>query len=92
LAWGKWSRRLRRRHLDRAGPGELLARAYQDLEQLSFVKAAFYFNLRDYLPGLANPDPSCFAHYGLETTYFKRKPAGVVFASAAAAARAPAGG
>lgn len=69
-----------------------LREAYQDLEQLSFVKAAFYFNLRDYLPGLANPDPSCFAHFGLETTYFKRKPAGLVFANAAAAAAAAARG
>jgi len=57
--------------------------AYQDLEQLPFVKAAFYFNLRDYLTGVANPDPTCFAHYGLETTYFQLKPAVRAFKAAA---------
>ena len=60
-----------------------LNEAYQDLGQLTFVKAAFYFNLRDYLTGVANPDPTCFAHYGLMTTSFKLKPAGRVFKAAA---------
>jgi polysaccharide biosynthesis protein PslG len=47
--------------------------------QLSFVKAAFWFNLRDYAPGVANPDPECFAHYGLLNTNFSPKPAGLAF-------------
>ena len=44
-----------------------VAQAYQALESpaLSFVQAAFWFNQRDYQPGMANPDPAFFAHYGL---------------------------
>jgi hypothetical protein len=61
-----------------------LREAYADIEQLSFIKAAFWFNLRDYQPGAANPDPPCFGHYGLETTRFALKPAGRAFKAVAA--------
>jgi polysaccharide biosynthesis protein PslG len=54
--------------------------------QLSFVKAAFWFNLRDYATGVANPDPACFAHYGLLNTNFSPKPAGLAFEQLAKAA------
>lgn len=58
-----------------------VAQAYQALEgpQLSFVQAAFWFNQRDYQPGLANPDPSFFAHYGLLYNSYAPKPAAAVF-------------
>jgi hypothetical protein len=58
-----------------------LAEAYRALEspQLSFVKAAFWFNQRDYQPGDANPDPGFFAHYGLLFDNFAAKPAAAEF-------------
>jgi hypothetical protein len=58
-----------------------VAQAYQALEspQLGFVKAAFWFNQRDYQPGLANPDPAFFAHYGLLYNDYAAKPAAAVF-------------
>jgi hypothetical protein len=58
-----------------------VAQAYQALESpaLSFVAAAFWFNQRDYQPGLANPDPAFFAHYGLLFNDFAPKPAAAVF-------------
>jgi hypothetical protein len=61
---------------------QFLKEAYTLLEtdpQLSFVKAAFWFNLRDYAAGVANPDPTCFAHYGLLNTNFSPKPAALAF-------------
>ncbi|HEX2702195.1 MAG TPA: hypothetical protein VHM72_02040 [Solirubrobacteraceae bacterium] len=64
-----------------------VAEAYQALESpaLSFVQAAFWFNQRDYQPGLTNPDPGFFAHYGLLFNNFKPKPAAAVFERYAAA-------
>jgi hypothetical protein len=56
-----------------------LSEAYNDLLSLPFVKAAFWFNLRDYQRGLANPDPTFFAHYGLLEYHFTPKPAASVF-------------
>jgi len=55
--------------------------AYHDLEQpaLSFVQAAFWFNQRDYQPGVSTPDPAFFAHYGLLFNDFLPKPAAAVF-------------
>jgi hypothetical protein len=65
-----------------------VAQAYQALEspQLSFVQAAFWFNQRDYEPGVPNPDPAFFAHYGLLFPDFAAKPAAAVFERYAAAA------
>jgi hypothetical protein len=56
-----------------------LSEAYADLLRLPFVKAAFWFNLRDYQPGDRNPDPEFFAHYGLLQYHFGPKPAGAEF-------------
>jgi hypothetical protein len=66
------------------------AQAYQALEspQLAFVQAAFWFNQRDYQPGVPNPDPAFFAHYGLLFSNFSPKPAAAVFERFAAAAAA----
>ena len=50
---------------------------------LSFVQAAFWFNLRDYARGYQNPDPEFFGHYGLLENGFARKPAAAVFRSLA---------
>jgi hypothetical protein len=58
---------------------QYLTQAYDDLLQLPFVQAAFWFNVRDYKPGLPNPDPAFFAHYGLLQYGFARKPAGTAF-------------
>ena len=64
-----------------------VAQAYRDLEspRLSFVQAAFWFNQRDYQPGLHNPDPAFFAHYGLLFNDLTPKPAAGVFERYAAA-------
>jgi hypothetical protein len=56
-----------------------LYEAYNDLLGLPFVKAAFWFNLRDYQAGDRNPDPGFFAHYGLLQYHFAPKPAASVF-------------
>ena len=56
-----------------------LSAAYRDILALPFVRAAFWFNLRDYQPGLRNPDPEFFAHYGLLQYGFVPKPAGTAF-------------
>jgi hypothetical protein len=58
-----------------------VAEAYEALENpaLSFVQAAFWFNQRDYEPGIANPDPAFFAHFGLLFSDFQPKPAAAVF-------------
>ena len=64
--------------------------AYAALESptLSFVKAAFWFNQRDYQAGVSDPDPSFFAHYGLLFNNFVPKPAAAVFERLARAAPA----
>jgi hypothetical protein len=59
--------------------------AYRDLLSLPFVRAAFWFNLRDYQPGLSTPDPGFFAHYGLLGYRFARKPAAALFTQLARA-------
>jgi hypothetical protein len=64
-----------------------LSAAYHDLLGLRFVKAAFWFNLRDYQPRLRNPDPSFFAHYGLLEYHFAPKPAATEFERLASANR-----
>jgi len=64
-----------------------LSEAYGDLLALPFVKAAFVFNLRNYQPGLATPDPAFFGNYGLLSYRFGRKPAAGVFDGLAAAHR-----
>jgi hypothetical protein len=56
-----------------------LSEAYLDLLTLPFVKAAFWFNIRDYQPGYRSPDPSFFYHYGLLDYGFVQKPAATVF-------------
>ncbi|MBV8947605.1 MAG: hypothetical protein JOZ95_19405, partial [Solirubrobacterales bacterium] len=53
--------------------------AYTDILQLPFVRAAFWFNLRDYQPSYASPDPAFFYHYGLLQYGFTHKPAASVF-------------
>lgn len=61
---------------------EALARAYQLLRfdpRLSFVQAAFLFNIRDYKLNFSNPDPEFFGHYGLLHNDFSLKPATDVF-------------
>jgi hypothetical protein len=60
-----------------------LSQAYDQLLKLSFVQAAFWFNLRDYQPAVHNPDPTFFAHYGLLQYHFAMKPAAGVFAQLA---------
>ncbi len=62
---------------------QYLTQAYNDLLQLPFVQAAFWFNVRDYKPGLSNPDPAFFAHYGLLQYHFVPKPAARAFRSLA---------
>jgi hypothetical protein len=76
-----------------------LREAYGDLKQLPFAKAAFWFNLLDYQPGLppctsstppsklCNPDPAFFAHYGILTWQGQAKPAATVFKSLSASYR-----
>jgi hypothetical protein len=58
---------------------QYLREAYGDIVQLPFVQAAFVFNLRDYQPGLASPDPAFFYNYGLLQYGFQAKPAAGVF-------------
>lgn len=66
--------------------------AYQDLlttPALSFVKAAFWFNMRDYNPQIESPDPDFYYHYGLlPYSYYtdgqQLKPAGSEWRSLAA--------
>ncbi len=59
--------------------------AYQDLLQLPFVKAALWFNVRDYQPGSQSPDPAFFYHYGLLEYDFQPKLAAGEFESLATA-------
>jgi len=56
-----------------------IEQAYHDILGLGFVRAAFLFNLRDYRPGLKNPDPPFFGHFGLLQYDFEPKPAAHVF-------------
>jgi hypothetical protein len=58
-----------------------LKAAFADLLSpgLSFVKGALWFNQRDYVPGVPNPDPEFFAHYGLLYYNFAQKPAAADF-------------
>jgi len=58
---------------------DYLSAAYNDILQLPFVQAAFWFNLRDYQPSYVSPDPAFFYHYGLLRYGFTRKPAASVF-------------
>ena len=58
---------------------DYLSAAYNDILQLPFVQAAFWFNLRDYQPSYVSPDPAFFYHYGLLQYGFARKPAAGVF-------------
>ena len=61
-----------------------LKTAYDDIVRLPYVQAAFWFNLRDYQPGLASPDAAFFYHYGLLQYNFAPKPAARVFEQFAA--------
>jgi len=58
---------------------QYLTEAYNDILSLPFVQSAFVFNLRDYQPGLASPDPAFFYNYGLLQYNFTPKPAAGVF-------------
>lgn len=60
---------------------QYLRQAYADLlsPQLFFVQGALWFNLRDYQPGLRNPDPEFFAHFGLLRYDYTPKPAAAAF-------------
>jgi hypothetical protein len=49
--------------------------AYHDLLQLPFVKAAFWFNLRDDEPGISIPDPPQWRVMGLLNYNYTAKPA-----------------
>jgi hypothetical protein len=60
-----------------------LQQAYKVLLHLPFVQAAFWFNIRDYAPGVPNPDPPFFAHFGLLKANGSEKPAGRAFKSLA---------
>lgn len=60
-----------------------LAEAYEDLFQLSFVKTALWFNVRDYDPNYQSSDPAFFYHYGLLAFDFQSKPAASAFQSLA---------
>jgi hypothetical protein len=62
-----------------------LAEAYAELMRLPFVKAALWFDLRDYQPGYPAPDPSFFFHYGLFEYDYGAKPAAPWFQALAAA-------
>jgi hypothetical protein len=62
-----------------------LQQAYADLLQMSFVRGALWFNLRDYQPGYAAPDPSFFFHYGLFEYDYTAKQAAQGFQALAAA-------
>lgn len=63
---------------------DLLA-AYRVVLHLRFVQAAFWFDIRDYTPGVPTPDPPFFAHFGLLTDKAKYKPAAYAFRALARA-------
>ncbi|HZU60353.1 MAG TPA: hypothetical protein VE983_05275 [Solirubrobacteraceae bacterium] len=56
-----------------------LEAAYKIILSLPFVKAASWFNERDYVPGVQTTDPPFYAHMGLLTYSFGYKPAGNAF-------------
>jgi hypothetical protein len=56
-----------------------LREAYDDILALPYVRAAFWFNLRDYQPSFRSPDPAFFYHYGLLQYGFAAKPAATAF-------------
>jgi hypothetical protein len=56
-----------------------------DLLKLPFVRGAMWFNLRDYQPGIATPDPPFFYHYGLLNYDYSHKSAADDFKALAAA-------
>jgi hypothetical protein len=62
-----------------------LLQAYGDLLRMPFVKGALWFNLRDYQPNYASPDPSFFFHYGLFEYAYTPKQAALEFQALAAA-------
>jgi hypothetical protein len=62
-----------------ATQGTFLQQAYDALLSMPFVKAAFWFNLRDYQPGFPSGDPPYFYHYGLLSFDFSKKAAGSDF-------------
>jgi hypothetical protein len=62
-----------------------LTEAYADLMRLPFVKAALWFNLRDYQPDYQSPDPGFIYHYGLVEYGYAPKPAALAFQALAAA-------
>lgn len=62
-----------------------LSQAYNDILSMPFIKAAFWFNLRDYQPGLYTPDPDFFRVMGLLQYRRTPKPAAGVFTRLAAA-------
>ena len=69
-------------HPNEQSQADALARAYRLLRsdaRLSFVEAAFAFNLRDYKLNFSSPDPEFFGHYGLLRNDFSSKPAANVF-------------
>src|SRR6201987_620874 len=60
--------------LYKAQKRDLMA-AYKVILRLPFIKAASWFNERDYVPGVATPDPPFYAHMGLLEYKFGEKPA-----------------
>jgi hypothetical protein len=64
---------------------QYLSQAYSVIMGLPFIQAAFWFNLRDYQPGIVSPDPPFFYHYGLLEYGYGQKPAAVAFKALAAA-------
>ena len=62
-----------------------LLEAYTTLLALPFVQGALWFNVRDYQPGYASPDPSFFYHYGLVDYGFVPKLAATEFEALALA-------
>jgi hypothetical protein len=56
-----------------------LTQAYIDLLRMPFVRAALWFNIRDYQPGDVTGDPSFFYHYGLLNYDLSPKPAAAAF-------------
>jgi hypothetical protein len=56
-----------------------LIEAYKVILSLPFIKAASWFNERDYTPGVPTTDPPFYAHMGLLTYKFGFKPAAYAF-------------
>ena len=64
---------------------QYLREAYDDILSLPFVQGAFWFNSRDYEPGISSSDPAFFYHYGLVQYNFTPKPALSLFETLAQA-------